>query len=256
MTHKLFDIDVVIEGVPALLPYLPVTLEIVLISAFFALILGFIVALIKVHEVPVLKNIATVYVSYMRGTPILVQLYISYYGIPLSLQYLKLYTGIEISMESVPNILFVFFAFILNEAAYASETIRAALLAVEKGQIEAGYSIGLSRLQVFRYIILPESLKIAIPSLGNIFIGLLKGTSLAFVCAVIELTAASRLIAANNLRFFEMYIALSLIYWGLSLISERIFIWIEKKLRKSENAIRSDKKLVKNAAEGQEKKDE
>jgi len=254
MGPKLFDPNVVIEGVPALLPYLPVTLEIVLVSAFFALILGFIVALIKVHEVPVLKNIATVYVSYMRGTPILVQLYISYYGIPLSLQYLKASTGINISADAIPNMAFVLFAFILNEAAYASETIRAALIAVDKGQIEAGYSIGLSRLQVFRYIILPESLKIAIPSLGNIFIGLLKGTSLAFVCAVVELTAASRLIAANNLRFFEMYIALSLIYWCLSLISERIFIFAEKKLNKSANAIRKNKQLVNNKLTAEEEK--
>ena len=115
---------------------------------------------------------------------------------------------------------------------------------MDKGQVEAGYSIGLSTLQVFRYIILPESLKIALPSLGNIFIGLLKGTSLAFVCAVVEMTAASRLIAGRNLRFFEMYVSLSLIYWALSLISERIFAFLEKRLRKSDAVIRKNEKLA------------
>lgn len=246
---KLFDVQVVIDGVGELLPFLPLTLEIVFISAFFALLLGFVLALIKIHEVPVLKNLAAVYVSYMRGTPILVQLYITFYGIPLILEYCNISYGTDFSIDSVPNILFVILAFTLNEGAYASESIRAALLAVDKGQIEAGYSIGLSNVQVFRYIILPESLKVALPSLGNIFIGLLKGTSLAFVCAVVEMTAASRLIAGRNLRFFEMYIALSIIYWALSIIAERTFLYWERSLRKSDKAIRRDKKLLARAGE-------
>lgn len=240
---KIFDGMVVVEGVGELLPFLPITLEIVFISAFLALIVGFLVALVKINEIPVLKNICTVYVSYMRGTPLLVQLYITFYGIPMLLEVANMYFGTDFSIEAIPNILFVIFAFMMNEGAYASETIRAALVAVDRGQIEAGYSIGLSNVQVFRYIILPESLKIALPSLGNIFIGLLKGTSLAFVCAVIEMTAASRLISGRNLRFFEMYIALSLIYWVLSIIAERTFIYWENVLRKSDRAMRRDKKL-------------
>lgn len=238
---KLFDPQVVIDGIPQLLPYLPITMEIVLVSACFALILGFAIALIKTHRVPVLRRLATIYVSYMRGTPLLVQLYISFYGVPIALEYANRYFGTHYSINSLSGMIFVVVAFSLNEAAYASETIRAALEAIDKGQIEAGYSIGLTKAQLFRYIILPETLKIAIPSLGNIFIGLLKGTSLAFVCSVVEMTAASRLISGRNLRFFEMYIALSLIYWVLSLISERIFAYLERRLKRSDNAIRSNR---------------
>lgn len=241
---KLFDPQIVWEGIPALLPYLPITMEIVLVSAFFALVLGFAIALVKVRRVPVLQNLATLYVSYMRGTPLLVQLYIAFYGVPILLEYMNRSIGTHYSINSISGMFFVIIAFSLNEAAYSSETIRAALQAVDKGQVEAGYSIGLSTLQVFRYIILPESLKIALPSLGNIFIGLLKGTSLAFVCAVVEMTAASRLIAGRNLRFFEMYVSLSLIYWSLSLISERIFAFLEKRLRKSDAVIRKNEKLA------------
>ena len=242
---KFFDPSVVWEGIPQLLPYLPITMEIVLVSAFFALLLGFAIALIKVNRVPVLQKVAAVYVSYMRGTPLLVQLYIAFYGVPILLEYMNRSFGTHYSINNISGMFFVIIAFSLNEAAYSSETIRAALQAVDKGQIEAGYSIGLSTLQVFRYIILPESLKIALPSLGNIFIGLLKGTSLAFVCAVVEMTAASRLIAGRNLRFFEMYVSLSLIYWALSLISERLFAFMEKRLRKSDNVLLKDQELVK-----------
>lgn len=242
---KLFDPSIVWEGIPQLLPYLPITMEIVLVSAFFALLLGFAIALIKVNRVPILQKVAAVYVSYMRGTPLLVQLYIAFYGVPILLEYMNRSFGTHYSINNISGMFFVIIAFSLNEAAYSSETIRAALQAVDKGQIEAGYSIGLSTLQVFRYIILPESLKIALPSLGNIFIGLLKGTSLAFVCAVVEMTAASRLIAGRNLRFFEMYVSLSLIYWALSLISERLFAFMEKRLRKSDNVLLKDQELVK-----------
>lgn len=241
---KLFDPAYVIEGIPELLPYLPITLEIVLISAVFALFLGFAVALVKIKEIPVVKQIASIYVSYMRGTPLLVQLYVAYYGIPMILEYSNFYFGTDYSIDSISSLVFVIFAFSLNEAAYASETIRAALLSVDKGQIEAGQSIGLTPRQVFFYITLPESLKVAIPSLGNIFIGLLKGTSLAFVCAVVEMTAASKLIAGRNLRFFEMYISLSLIYWGLSILSAQVFRFIERKLYRSENVIRREEKLL------------
>ena len=86
---KLFDPQIVWEGIPALLPYLPITMEIVLVSAFFALVLGFAIALVKVRRVPVLQNLATLYVSYMRGTPLLVQLYIAFYGVPILLEYMN-----------------------------------------------------------------------------------------------------------------------------------------------------------------------
>ncbi|WP_146553148.1 amino acid ABC transporter permease [Rummeliibacillus sp. SL167] len=234
---NLFDYHYVLKGIPEIIKYLPITLEIVIISAFFALILGFILALIKINNIPILKPLVNIYISYMRGTPQLVQLYIAYYGIPILLQYTNYYFDKDYSINHIPSIIFVIVAFSFNEAAYASETIRAAIQSVDKGQVEAALSIGMSYPQTFFNIILPESLIVAIPSLGNIFIGLLKGTSLAFVCAVMEMTAASQLIASRNLRHFEMYIALSIIYWGLTIIFSRIFIYMEKRLKKSERGI-------------------
>jgi len=118
----------------------------------------------------------------------------------------------------------------LNEAAYNSEVIRAALLSVDKGQTEAAQSLGMTYGQELRRIILPEAFVVALPTLGNALIGLMKGTSLAFVCSVVEITAHSRILAGNNLRFFESYCALALIYWMMTILIERGISFLEKRL--------------------------
>lgn len=118
----------------------------------------------------------------------------------------------------------------LNEAAYNSEVIRAALQSVDKGQIEAAHSLGMTYGQVLRRIILPEAFIVALPTLGNALIGLMKGTSLAFVCSVVEITAQSRILAGNNLRFFESYCSLALIYWGMTILIEQAIALLEKRL--------------------------
>ncbi len=234
---NLFDVSTIFEGIPEILKYLPISMEIVIISAFFSLLLGFGLALVKIHNIPVLRMMASIYVSYMRGTPLLVQLYISYYGIPILLEYVNYHFDTDYSISTMPKIIIVLIAFSLNESAYASETIRAAIQSVDKGQIEAALSIGMSYPKAFIHIVMPEALIVAIPSLGNSFISLLKGTSLAFVCAVVEMTAASKLIASRNLRHFEMYIALSIIYWVLTFVFSKIFIYLEKRLKRSERPL-------------------
>lgn len=231
---KLFDPVIIGEGIPELLRYLPLTMEIVLISSFFSLSVGLLLAVIKIKGNKFLRTLANVYVSWVRGTPVLVQLYLSYYGIPIMLQYINYYFGKDYSISKMPNIIFVIVAFSLHEAAYTSETLRAAIQSVDKGQVEAALSIGLSYPEAFFSIIMPEAMIVALPSLANIFISLLKGTSLAFVCAVVEMTAASKLIASRNLRHFEMYIALSLIYWGVNIMFSYLFTGLEKKLKKSD----------------------
>lgn len=226
--------SVIISDIPEILKGLPVTLEIAFISMLFSLILGFAVAIIKIRRIPLLLQISEFYVSFMRGTPILLQLYLSYYGIPVLLQYYNYFNGTNVQISTSANIVFVLIAFALNEGAYASENIRAALESVDKGQKEAALSIGLSEMQSFWKIILPEAMIVALPSLGNQFIGLIKSTSLAFVCAVIDMTAAGQLVASRTLRFFEMYIALSFIYWIITLFLSWFFRAMEQYLKKNE----------------------
>jgi polar amino acid transport system permease protein len=230
----LFKPSLILTDLGPLLQYLPVTLAIAFTAILFAWLIGLLVAIIKINEVPILGGIMGFYVSFARGTPLLVQLYLSYYGIPILLQYLNYYFGTNLNINEVPNVVFVLVAFALNEGAYASENIRAAILSVNKGQKEAGLSIGMSAFQTYYHIIIPEALIVALPSMGNQIISMVKSTSLAFVCAVVEMTAQGKLLASRDVRYFEMYISLSLIYWAVTFVLSRIFYYIERVLKRSE----------------------
>lgn len=238
----IFDFGTVISSIPRLLEYLPITLEITVLSMFFGLILGLILALVKMNKVPVLAQITAVFVSFVRGTPLIVQLYLSYTGIPLVLRYYNEVNGTDYNINNVPSMLFVLVTFALNEGAYNSESIRAALQSVDKGQIEAAQSLGMTYSQVLRRIILPEAFVVALPTLGNTFIGLLKGTSLAFVCAVVEMTAQARIIAGVSYRYFEVYLALAFVYWMVTILIEHGLRMIEKRIAIPENVPLRSKK--------------
>lgn len=227
---NIFDIELVFTLIPKLLKYLPVTLELTAISMLAGLLLGLLLAIVRIKKIPVLYQLSVVFISFIRGTPILVQLYLSYAGIPLLLKYYNFHHDTSLNVNSIPSIFYVLLALSLNEAAYNSEIIRAALLSVDKGQIEAAHSLGMTYGQVLRRVILPEAFIVALPTLGNALIGLMKGTSLAFVCSVVEITAQSRILAGNNLRFFESYCSLALIYWGMTILIERAIALLERRL--------------------------
>ncbi|MGG7177514.1 amino acid ABC transporter permease [Clostridium paraputrificum] len=237
---NIFDIKLVFEQIPRLLEYLPVTMGITVVSMIFGILIGLLIAIIKINKIPVLSQICGLYTSVIRGTPLLVQLYLTYFGIPILLKYINYYNDTSFNVNNIPPLLFVFVAFSLNEAAYNSETIRAAIQSVDKGQIEAAYSLGMTPFQVLRRIIIPEAIIVALPSLGNGLISLMKGTSLAFVCSVVELTAQGKIIAGNNYRYFEVYLSLAIIYWGLTIIIEYIIKAIEKKINIPDKVISKD----------------
>ncbi|MBN3524241.1 amino acid ABC transporter permease [Paenibacillus apiarius] len=237
---KLFDLELVFSQIPQILTYLPVTLGIAFASMILSLLIGLATALIKIKQIPVLRTISAFYVSFMRGTPIIVQLYLTFYAVPMVMQYINYYYGTNYNTNNVPPILFVLLTFALNEGAYNSESIRAAIQSVDKGGIEAGYSMGMTTMQVLRRIILPEAIIVALPTLGNSLIGLIKGTSLAFVCSVVEMTAAGKLLASRNFRFFEMYVSLSIIYWIVTILLERLIGYWEKRLKVNERSLPAD----------------
>jgi polar amino acid transport system permease protein len=227
---NIFDFKLVFTQIPELLKYLPVTLEITILAMILGLIIGLILAMIKIKQIPVLYRISAIFVSFTRGTPILVQLYLTYYGIPIVLKYYNYYNGTDYNLNSIPSLLFVLVAFSLNEAAYNSENIRAAIESIEKGQIEAAHSLGMTSFQVLKRVLLPEAFVVALPTLGNALIGLLKGTSLAFVCSVVEITAQGKILAGSSYRYFEVYVSLAIIYWVLTIIIEQGIKFIEKRI--------------------------
>jgi len=227
---QIFAPSMIVEMLPTILEQLPVTILMTIVAAVIGLTLGFIIAIVKINEVPVLTQFFNLFISFMRGTPQLVQLFLAYYGFPLVVQWFNQQFGWTIDVNGIPALIYVFLAFGLNEAAYNSETFRAAILSVNKDEIEAAKAIGLTNRQTMRRIVLPSAMIVAIPNLGNSLINLLKGTSLAFTVTVIDIMGQARIMAGANLRFFEAYIAVALIYWLLCLLIEQGVRALERKL--------------------------
>ncbi|MDD3794353.1 MAG: amino acid ABC transporter permease [Lachnospiraceae bacterium] len=233
---KWFDVQAVFSHLSEILAYLPVTRELAVISMLIAVILGLILAVIKINHVPVLTAVVNVFVSVIRGTPIIVQLYITYFGIPMVLKYISTRNGTEFQSGNVPGIFCAIVALSVNESAYIAEIFRGALQSVGTGQIEAANALGMTYFQALRRIILPETLTVALPGLGNSFIGLIKGTSLAFTCAVVEITAQGKIIGGRTYRYFEVYVSLALIYWVVTIVVEQLVKLLERKNEIPENA--------------------
>ena len=196
---------------------LPVTLEIMVLSSFFALVLGLLLALAKLSKNPLLRLLVTFYVSFMRCTPTLIQLYLFFYGLPLLTKLI-----LKVDVNDWPPEIFAISAFSLHCAAYLSEVIRAAYLAVGRGQQEAAYSVGMSNFQALRRIILPQAFGVALPNISNNLIILLKETSLAFSIGITDLMGKVNVIsgATQGTNQLELYIVISLIYWGLCILIE------------------------------------
>ena len=236
---NLFEFKSVFTHMPELLSYLPVTLKLTVISFIIAVLLGLLLAVIKLKKIPVLRQISAVFISIMRGTPVLVLLYIVYFGIPMIVKMICIQRGVDYT-NNVSGMACAIVALSLNESAYLAEIFRGALTSVNAGQTEAASALGMTYFQSFRRIILPEMFTVALPGLGNSLIGLLKGTSLAFSCAVVEMTAQGKIIGGRTYRYFEVYVSLALIYWGLTIVIEQIIRLIEKKISIPEHVSLAD----------------
>ncbi|WP_239614984.1 amino acid ABC transporter permease [Cohnella mopanensis] len=224
-----FDITAVFEYFVKLLPFIKISLLIVAGSIVVGLGVGFLVALPRLYRIPVLQRISQVYASFFRGTPILIQLFLFYYGLP------ELLKTVHIDVSRVPVLYFVILTYGLHSAAYISEGIRAAVTTVDRGQIEAGYAVGMTGFQAFTRIVFPQALAVAIPILGNLIIATLKDTSLAFTLGVMELTAKSQSLGQLSRHFIESYIALAAIYFILSFLLEKVFFALERRLLRHES---------------------
>jgi L-cystine transport system permease protein len=176
------------------------TIPLTLISFVIGLILAVLTALARISHNKPLQYIARAYVSAIRGTPLLVQLFILFYGLPT----------IGVVIDPFPAAVV---GFSLSVGAYASEIIRAAVLSIPKGQWEAGYSIGMSYPQLLKRIILPQAARVSVPPLSNSFIGLVKDTSLAATILVTEMFRRAQEIASTNYEFLLLYLQAALLYW-------------------------------------------
>ena len=188
-------------------------------------------AIIKMRKIKVLTQITNLLISLLRGTPVIVQLYVAFFGIPMFFQAINQKFGTDLAVAKIPGFAYAMVALGLNQAGFMAEIIRSALQSVDNGQIEAAHALGMTYPQALRRIILPEAIEVALPTLGNSLISIIKGTSLAFTCAVVEITAQGQIIAGKTYRYFEVYVSLAIIYWVITLIIEQLIRIIENKIR-------------------------
>ncbi|OWA33408.1 ABC transporter permease [Saccharibacillus sp. O16] len=212
--------QLVFDNLPFLLKGAGFTLLLTIVSMFFGLIIGLVVAIARLKGNRPIRWLARVYVSIIRGTPLLVQIVIIYYGV----------VDYGITLGSLTA---AYIALSVNAGAYLSETFRGAILSVPKGQLEAAYSTGMTPWQAMRRVVLPQAMRIAIPPMGNTFIGMLKETSLVSVITVSELLRQAQLLIAQYYQYMPFYLAIGVMYWvmstGLSFILERF----ERRLAKA-----------------------
>ncbi|ADY55431.1 amino acid ABC transporter membrane protein 1, PAAT family [Syntrophobotulus glycolicus DSM 8271] len=207
---------------------LPVTIFVAALSFMFGLALGVVIALVRIKKRPVPYAIATLYVSFMRGTPALVQLFLIFYGLPQ----LLLLLNIDINDWNVA--IFAIITFSLHIAAFLSEAIRSSYLAVGNGQLEAAYSIGLNDFQALRLVMLPQVLNLSLPTLGNNALILLKETSVAFTIGLVDIMGQAQVYLQIHygMNMFGVYLLISLFYWLLCLAIERGVAYMEKRYAK------------------------
>ena len=209
-----FDFPYAAGLLPQLLDVLPTTLGMTLLATISSLGLGLCLALTQVFNMKGLSRFTDFYISFFRGTPLLVQLFLFYYGLP----------QIFPAMTSISAFQAVTLGLGLHFASYMAETIRGAILGIDRSQMEACLSVGMDRLTAMRRIILPQASRIALPGLMNSFIDLLKSTSLAFTLGVTEIMSRAQLEAASSFNFLESYLVLALVYWVLVIV----MTWVQK----------------------------
>ncbi|GIO05990.1 cysteine ABC transporter permease [Brevibacillus reuszeri] len=224
------DVSFLLDVFPLLLSALPTTLLITTVSVSVGFVIGIVIASIRIYRVPFLYPIAVSYVTFIRGTPMLTHLFLIYFGLPLLVDGLASFAGLSFRAASIPLIGFAFISFSITAGAYMSEVVRSGLLAVNRGQTEAAYAIGMTTWQALRRIVFPQAFATSLPNLSNSVIGMLHGSTLAFTVSVVDINAKAQIVATTNWKFFEAYIAAAIIFWGLTIAIERITGLIEKRI--------------------------
>ncbi len=219
----MLDWNIIVHYFPFLLSGALLTLKISVLSLVLGLVFGLTAALCKLAGNPLLRWPAMLYIWLIRSTPLLVQLFIIYFGFP------------QIGIDLGPFLSGVF-GLALNVGAYNAETIRGGIISVAKGQTEAARSLGMSSAQAMRRIILPQALRIIIPPLGNNFVILIKDTSLVSTITVVELTLTAQRLIGSTYKPFEMYIMAAVLYAVLTSAASMLLVWVERRTRKEARA--------------------
>ncbi|WBW95507.1 amino acid ABC transporter permease [Oceanirhabdus sp. W0125-5] len=219
-----FDINYFAKRILVIGRYLPTTLSIAILAMLFGIIIGLILALFKSEVKNRYVNLLIdTYISFFRGTPLMVQLFIFYFGLPQLFEGLSNVGAYEMSIAVMS----------LNAGAYMSVIIRSAISSVHKNQMEAAQSLGMGKLKAMVKIIIPQAARIAVPPLSNTFISLIQGTAITFILGVKDIMASAKVGASASYKFFENFLAVGIIYWIITLIISYLTKRIESRMNKS-----------------------
>ena len=214
-----FDMNLVVNSFPLLLIGAGVTIQITVLSTAIGFVIGLVVGVARISHLRPLRLLAEVYVEFFRGTPLLVQIFLFYFALPV------------ITGQRIDPFIAAISACSINSGAYVAEIFRAGIQSVDEGQMEAGRSLGMTWLQTMRYIIVPQAFKRVIPPLGNEFIAMLKDSSLVSVIGFEELTRRGQLIIAKTYGSFEIWMSVAVIYLVMTLTISRFVAYLERRCR-------------------------
>jgi glutamine transport system permease protein len=214
-----FDFELIINSFPLLLLGAGVTIQITLLSVSFGLLIGMFMGMARLSKIWMVKAVSTVYVDFIRGTPLLVQIFLIYFALPIVLG------------QRIDPFIAAVTACSINSGAYVAEIFRGGIQSIDPGQMEAGRSLGMSWAQTMRYIILPQAFKRIIPPLGNEFIAMLKDSSLVSVIGFEELTRRGQLIIARTYGSFEIWLTVAFIYLVMTLTISRLVDYLERRYK-------------------------
>lgn len=211
------NFELIEHALPMLLVGAGVTIEITAVSVAIGFLIGLFVGIARICQIRILRIIATIYADCIRGTPLLVQIFLIYFALPI------------VTGQRVEPFIAAVAACGINSGAYVSEIFRAGIQAIDVGQTEAGRSLGLTWWQTMYYIILPQAVRNILPPLGNEFIAMLKDSSLVSVIGFEELTRRGQLIIAQTYGSFEIWTTVAILYLIMTLAISRVVAWLEKK---------------------------
>lgn len=231
----MIDPEKIFEFFLAAIQGLPITLTMVFASLLIATPLGFIMAVINVRSVPVLSQICRVYISFARGVPIIVQIFLIYNSLPSLLNVAFNALGVPFDVFGVNPLMYAIIVFSLCETAILAEVFRAAINGIDPGQLEAAESAGLTMAQAYIRIIVPQALGAAIPVLGNAVSDLIKTTSLAFTMAIADVMGIAKIQAAASLDYLDAYLSVFFVYLILVLIFEHLFKILDRRVNAHHN---------------------
>lgn len=215
-----FNLGLIFDSFPLLLIGAGVTVQITLLSVLVGVLIGLFVGIARISSFKIFRVLGAIYVDFFRGTPLLVQIFLIYFAIP------------AITGQRMDPFVAAISACGINSGAYVAEIFRAGIQSIDKGQMEAGRSLGMTWIQTMRFVIIPQAFKRVIPPLGNEFIALLKDSSLVSVIGFEELTRRGQLIIAKTYGSLEIWLSVAIIYLAMTLTISRFVAYLEKKFNK------------------------